>query len=333
MFQYASKFIHNYHRDGVVLDKSENIVYHYTSPEGLLGILDNQNVRFTDIKYMNDRSEGVYFIKKLIEYIEKNKGVFPYAEMIVNALLEDNDYNEIKRLSVTNVKFKTNLRGKTKSARAFLFCTCTDPDLLNMWNYYVKNGSYQGYSVGINVSSFLTELGTILPSNQFVSIYYGKVLYSPKEQEDEIENLLQTIESFTNDQLSFDDKNITPNFLNLAQDYLKEYIDLYGVFYKHPKFSNEQEYRFVVEFDNNFKLNQSNLIPGSNNKNMNIDFCVKNGMLTPYLAIPFAYNTISRIYISPMTEFEIAKQSIKELTLKKGYRTFSVWQSKIPIRY
>ena len=333
MFQYESKFIHNYHRDGVVLDKNESIVYHYTSPEGLLGILDNQNVRFTDIRYMNDRSEGVYFVKKLIEYIESNKGKFPYAEIIVNALLEDNDYNEIKRLSVTNVKFKTTSTGKTKSARAFLFCTCTDPDLLNMWNYYVKNGSYQGYSVGIKVSSFLNELGTILPKSQFVSIYYGKVLYSPKEQEEEIKNLLQSIESFANQQLSSQEKNLTPNFLNFGEMYLKEYIDLYGVFYKHPKFSNEQEYRFVVEFDDSFKTDKNTLITGLKDTKISVDFCVKNGMLTPYLTIPFAYNTISRIYISPMTEFEIAKQSIKELALKKGYRTFSVWQSKIPIRY
>lgn len=332
MFQYSSNFIHNYRRDGIVLDKSEKIVYHYTSPEGLLGILNNQNVRFTDIRYMNDRSEGVYFIKKLIEYIEKNKSVFPHAETIVNSLLQENDYNEIKRLSVTNVKFKTNLNGKTKSARTFLFCTCTDPDLLNMWNYYVKNGAYQGYSIGFNVSSFLNELGNIFPNSQFVSIYYGKVLYSPKEQEDEIKNLLQTIENSAEQHLS-SQKSATPNLMSLGEIYLKEYIDLYGVFFKHPKFSNEQEYRFVVEFDDYYKSIQDYLTNNYEDKTLNLDFCIKNGMLTPYLKIPYAYNTISRIYISPMTEFEISKQSIKELARKKGYRVFSIWQSKIPIRY
>lgn len=34
--------------------------------------------------------------------------------------------------------------------------------------------------------------------------------------------------------------------------YKGRYIDLCGVFYNHLKFSGEQEYRFVIEFDYKF---------------------------------------------------------------------------------
>lgn len=39
----------------------------------------------------------------------------------------------------------------------------------------------------------------MLPQNNNVSIYYGKVLYAPKQQE-EIKNLLQTIEDNANNE-------------------------------------------------------------------------------------------------------------------------------------
>lgn len=323
MFNYHSNFIHNYYKDGIILTKSDNIVYHYTSPEGFLGILTNHNVRFTDIRYMNDRSEGVYFVKLLLEFIEKNKGVYPYAEEVVNNLLSKNNPNDIKALKTTNIKYSV-IGGRTKPARAFLFCTCSDADSLNMWNYYVKNGSYQGYSVGIRVSAFLESIGSCFPKDKNVSIYYGKVLYFKKEQQEEVENLLQTIE-----------KNATNTTIPTLALYLKRYIDLYGVFYKHPKFSGEQEYRFVIEFNDEFsdraELDFLDWI--KNSSIITEEFCIKNGIITPFLNVPFEYNVISRVYISPMTEFDIAKASIKELIYKNDYKMIAIHQSNIPIRY
>lgn len=329
MFNYHSNFIHNYYKDGIILTKSDNIVYHYTSPEGFLGILTNQNVRFTDIRYMNDRSEGVYFVKLLLEFIEKNKGVYPHAEEVVNNLLSENNFKDIKALKTTNIKYRT-IGGRTKPARAFLFCTCSNADSLNMWNYYVKNGAYQGYSVGINVSAFLESIGTCFPKDKNVSIYYGKVLYSKKEQQEEVKNLLQTIETSTTNTLYINHKSS-----HALELYLKRYIDLYGVFYKHPKFSGEQEYRFVIEFNDEFsdraELDFLDWI--KNSSRITEDFCIKNGIITPFLNVPFEYNVISRVYISPMTEFDIAKASIKELIYKNDYKMIAIYQSNIPIRY
>lgn len=169
MFNYHSNYIYNYRNDGINLNKEESIVYHYTSPEGFLGILSNQNVRFTDLKYMNDRSEGVYFVKLLLDYIERNKGIYPRAEEVVNNLLGENNFEEIKTLKTTNIKYRFT-SGRIKPARAFLFCTCMDADSLNMWNYYVKNGGYQGYNVGIKVDAFLNSIGRMLPLNSNVVI-------------------------------------------------------------------------------------------------------------------------------------------------------------------
>ena len=39
---------------------NKKIVYHYTSPKAFLSILENKQVWFTDVRYMNDKSEGKF---------------------------------------------------------------------------------------------------------------------------------------------------------------------------------------------------------------------------------------------------------------------------------
>lgn len=329
MFTYKSKYIFNYRGDGINLSKDQIVVYHYTSPEGFLEILKGQKLRFTDIRYMNDRSEGIYFVKLLLEYIENNRGTYPFAENVVNGLLSQNDFEEIKSLKISTIKYKTDINTKARPARAFLFCTCCDADSLNMWNYYVKNGAYQGYNIGVKVESFLKEIDNQLPNKNNVSIYYGKVLYNKKEQQNEIKNLLETLENaISKNTNSFQSKY-------LATLTLKRYIDLYGVFYKHHQFSDEKEYRFVIEVDIDADNNVGNdLIALSSEKSdINEDFCIRNGVVTPFLVVPFSKDTISRIYISPMTEYEIAKSSIRELIDLKNYKNIQIHKSSIPIRY
>ena len=74
----------------------DKTVYHYTSPEAFLSIIQNQTLRFTDIRYLNDRTEGIYFIKTLLDFMEKNKERFPCFNEVVNELLKKNDFNKIR---------------------------------------------------------------------------------------------------------------------------------------------------------------------------------------------------------------------------------------------
>ncbi len=328
MFNYHSSFVFDYHKDGIKLLPEDKVVYHYTSPEGFLGILNGHSLRFTDICYMNDRSEGVYFVKVLLDFIDKNKDRFPLCESIINDLLDSNSFTDIKHLNVTKIKYNINWSKKQKPVRSFVFCTCSDADSLNMWNYYVKNGSYQGYNIGIRIESFLEYVGEMLPNSDTTSIHYGKVLYNLKKQEEEVEALLEIMES------SMDNSVGVQTSREMAMWYLKRYIDLYGVFYKHPKFEGEKEYRFVIEAEEDGYRLPFDLGEGRNvRKSITKDFCIKNGIVAPFLTVPFGDNTISRVYISPMTEFDIAKRSIKELIYKNNYRVFAVYKSKIPIRY
>ena len=41
---------------------TDKLKYHYTSPDALLSILKNQKIFFTDIRFLNDKSEDIYFV-------------------------------------------------------------------------------------------------------------------------------------------------------------------------------------------------------------------------------------------------------------------------------
>ena len=87
-----------------------------------------------------------------------NKNAFPLCCECVNELLKENNYNDLESLDVSKIKYTYNIAGKeanSKEKRIFIFCTSADNDSLNMWNYYVNNGKYQGYNIGVNINKFL----------------------------------------------------------------------------------------------------------------------------------------------------------------------------------
>lgn len=57
--------------DESVIKGTKKIRYHYTSPSAFLSIIDKRQIRFfTDIRYLNDKSEGVYLINLIINFFE-----------------------------------------------------------------------------------------------------------------------------------------------------------------------------------------------------------------------------------------------------------------------
>lgn len=302
------------------------IVYHYTSPEAFLSIITNEYIRFSDARYMNDKSEGKFFIKALLEFLEKNKNVYPLFEEAAYLLLKQNDLNMLKELEITNIDYYDPPKLKYKTQRQFLFCTCTSPDLLNMWNYYVNNGNYQGYNIGLKLSKILKTFDTDNQKelNSF-SVYYGEVIYSAKEQEKEIKKLAEEIEKkYKNDRIEY------------AVLKIRAYAESQGLFYKSNKFSGEKEYRILVCMsDDNVPRLKSDAQKyfGKNNKELSEGFCTKNGLIVPFLNVKLPFESISRITTSPITEYNIAKEGIKEVLKTKGQSSIPVYKSTIPIRF
>lgn len=311
--------------------EQEDIVYHYTGPDAFLSIIQHQGVRFTDIRYLNDKAEGIYFVKVLLDFLENNKGHFPYFEEVVNELLKGNDLAKIQKLETTEVHYNEIHRMPFKAGRVFVFCACSEPDLLNMWNYYVNNGSYQGYNIGLRVKELLKTFDT--PNQNTIDafqVYYGNVIYDEKSQMREIRMLAKRIEQGIQ---STPDQN---RAIKHAQLRLREYINAQGAFYKHPKFKAEKEFRIIIEISDGripHDTEEAAKFVGINNQKIVEGFCTKRGLLVPFLSVALPNNAIQRVTVAPMVEFDIAKQSIHELLAIKGIKSVQVHKSSIPIRF
>lgn len=330
-----SPFIREF-RPGDQVDSSENTyVYHYTSPEAFLSIVQNNSIRFSDVRYMNDKSEVIFVVKRLLEFAEKKKNTYPLFCEALNVLLKENSYDSIKSLAVDQVQYADFPGLKFEKQRNFIFCTSTEADSLNMWNYYASGGKYSGYNIGLSVLDFLKSFDTDSETiaDGFI-IYHGKVLYKEKDQTSVIEELAKQIEKT----ISFDE---TEQAIYRRAIVIRNFIEIKGLFFKDSSFSSENEYRFLLSIAEK-RIPHSEIEAkkyyGKYNKEICEGFYVRNGVIVPYLKVTIPPKSIGRITMSPMTEFEIARCSINELLEIKQIRGTNdtkvpVYKSQIPIRF
>ncbi len=85
-------------------------VYHYTPIGGLESILRNKTLRFTNIKYMNDKDE-----------------IIAGLDSIAKDCNASDEVREQMRLAITNL-----------GMQLFVCCFSLKEDSLPMWNYYTK---------------------------------------------------------------------------------------------------------------------------------------------------------------------------------------------------
>lgn len=342
-FSLESKRIRSFKPHEAKSQRSGKFVrYHYTSAGALMAILKGQtngfgSVRFTDARYMNDRSEHMYFIKCLLEYIGKHRTEYQYCQDIINkVLLQNHTEKEYLSLSVSELdEFETQDITFTKTSN-FLFCLSKENDSLHMWNYYIHNGNYQGYNIGIHVNDFLKNYANDSSAeNDPLCFYCGDVIYEKAAQEKEIEILCNAIETFGEKTKSFPDETIGsfPSNTQLAMVYLWRYIQCCGLFYKDKSFADEKEYRIVIQFDSyNAKQNIASFF-NSKNTSIKFDFFDRNGVLVPYLSVPLTKEAVKQITMAPTMESRIASVSLHEFIEVNGYSTVDVKQSTIPIRF
>jgi hypothetical protein len=114
-------------------------LYHYTSPAGLLGIVESRSFWLTDCAYLNDSSELTHADSVLVKVVDEKtqEGLTPVAEAYLGA---------IKRRLEEGV-FLTSLTGSFSE----------NGDLLSQWRAYCPvNG---GYSIGFRSNFIETTIG------------------------------------------------------------------------------------------------------------------------------------------------------------------------------
>ena len=299
-------------------------VYHYTSLEGLKGIVENCKIRFSNIAYLNDKEE-------LITGIKSYEKVIGYKGNI----------NEL-------------LRAIEEMSRQIYVCSFSvEKDDLNLWNYYTKSNNSQGYNIKFNYKELVKSL---LKSNQCLDgcqLLYGMVNYCYKgvsTYSKKLNNNMVFWLKFIEHLLSMDengkssDPQVKPPIYKISKKE-EEKFKVYNFngakvtfeddamaphmgFIKNEAFKGEKEFRIAI------------WIPKEKLKKINHNiykFRSCNGVLIPYIELMFVSSAINGIGLSPTTQSDFAKKGLIDFLEYCGYNGVKnkefIFESKVPLRY
>lgn len=290
-----------------LIPQSLERIYHYTSPGGLSGIIENGKLRFSDRYFLNDASEGRYIIKLCIDQIE-------------NLGIPDNNFRE---------KFIKECKKRIQNLQRdnFYIFQCSfseDADSLCLWNYYTKGESVKGYNLAFRAEELLTGLSPtpLEKDGRCPKAIGGKVVYLLSEQLDIIKAIASKflLLSNTEDFSKYDEMTV---------EYLLDKIMFVGTFFKDEHFGVENEYRIAF----NLYLQDDGTYASIGEKQQ---FREMNGIFIPYVDITFDKNILNQITISPTLDTEFTKQSIQRMVKNEYSNLLSeggIIQSQIPVRY
>lgn len=147
-------------------DGSDEIIYHYTKPEKLLGLLESETLRFSNALYLNDKEEVTYSYKLIVDLID---GRSDLNEKLFSKIRE-HFFNKYTNIVNGNDNFNYKYEYYTVSFS-------TESDNLTLWNNYAKGQSYTGYNIGFCKNELIKDM-----IKKGFSSVYGNVIYDRKVQ-------------------------------------------------------------------------------------------------------------------------------------------------------
>ena len=296
--------------------------FHYTSPEGLMGILKTRTFFFTDSQFLNDFREKVNINKELdiFWFINRKKYDKRFFSLLSNIRItqyEDSGFSYIDNFS-------------DKPCRYFVLSLSTDGDNLSMWKYYSKSGNYNGYCISLFDAALTDEWIDRITGAAVIS---GKVEYFSKDKQDII---LQTVERLYSIWQSYDYSNMLDD--KIAKEFTS-WMSVEALFFKDECFADERETRYVAIVPTD-ALNDL-YYEYKGNKYKMYDFRIVNGMFIPYIKMPFNdYNksvcwAINSICIGPSGDDEQKEVGLRQFicSLDYEFEKCPIIKSTIPVRY
>lgn len=302
-------------------------VYHYTSIGGVEGVLKG-TLRFTDIRYMNDREEVI-------------AGLLEFRKSYMRS-----ESDEFIRLREREIQKNMNLR-------TFVCCFSLDRDSLAMWNYYTKDINNKGYNIGFDYKDLI--IGIMKKNSELdgCKLMFGKLDYINKEEtyaqltEKQLRNnLIAGLEGLvkacnslagkeTSEPLPREDLSelVVWKYCGESNRFNKVIGSDAAYFMKRPCFSIESEFRIVIQIPDDVLEKIKNTTDG----NIKYKFRQSGGILIPYLEIEYDKDSLTGMMFSPTVNDELAEQSIKDYCrycdIDPEKLPEGIEKSTIPVRY
>ena len=209
-----------------------DFLYHYTSQEGLLGIIGSASLWATNISYMNDVTEFDVSLRVIRDRLSKE-----YQHHEIEGFPGSDPIRKRKWLAHRLWTFAQ----KIDSSDISVVCFCEDGDLLSQWRGY---GSGYGYSLG-----FLTNKLKELADN--AGFVFGRCIYNAALQAKIVDEIVESLLS-------------NPSYPGNLYEFTK--LLKYVAFFKNELFKEEREWRLVsfapIEPNlTNFRKGKSMIVP------------------------------------------------------------------------
>jgi hypothetical protein len=271
-------------------------LYHYTSQDGLIGIISSNTLWASNVLYLNDSSEFAHGIE--------------VARECINTVAKSVSCEATERL-LQLAPSLLDLSALTQGREFFACCFCENPDLLSQWRGYAD--FVGGYAIGLDVNemrkSVIAQQAALFPLD------YG---FNGNQEllRSDLELLSDALASCVEQSPEHIEK-----FVSAALEELELLLQFRVFSLKHPGFAEEREWRVLANF--------------ATNDLQNVRFRQGRHTLIPYVALqlgPDGKLPISHVVHGPAANPQLASRSIELLLETYGFSGVSVSGSSIPLR-
>ena len=288
------------------MDATNSSLYHYTSGDGLIGILRNKSLWATDINFLNDHRE-FELGSKLIGDLSKVK---------VQELIKKNfaDSLEVREKLLGDLEsFTTSLHSLTSGFNHNTISFTSKFDCLRHWISYCNQTT--GYCIEFDrklLSKSLCEID--LPITEFVEIEYAQIDQMNFKIEQEVKEGARIYFERVLHSLSNKTESEEESHLEFITKLIQRRI-IKSASLKSQEWEDEAETRFICSTDDAKQL----------------EYRSKNGVIIPYIQCAIDSEAIRSITIGPASNPELAHRGLQFLSESAGM-DFEIQHSNCSLR-
>ena len=307
-------------------------LWHYTSADGLLGIIKNEQTEYGKLHFwftrsdcLNDTSEGtnIMFLFRQVcsELFQENEISQSFFDAIKNAEIPNHQF--VNFPIPAREKFTHESVLDCVPCHAYICSFSLKEDSLDMWRYYSKgNGGY-----GLKCYSLLFDKHKKFEHSDyeenaiFSLIRSYKVIYSDEEKKQILKGIIvDTFSAYKNSNQAENKK------FQEAKSFIQYTLKIFQFQFKHECYSSEQEYRFVFYLP----YSKPKLLE---NKMPNVKYRTQGGIPIPYIDIVVEKGSsyLKEVLISPFIENESVLATTSDYLVQCGFNC-TTRKSTLPAR-
>lgn len=291
-----------------ILSKSK-LIYHYTTCNGLEGIIKSKRMWMNHFKSLNDSGEvlhGLRFIKEKLSNINSD----------YKLLLDDDIFENF-----------------FKQHPVYIESFSEKSNYLPQWRYYAHDGS--GVAIGIDLKCLESKINKSFSNT--VSMITNVLYSTTKRDENRLKNLIENIDEYKKQNIHYQIfKNKVIGFHNdkskLAGSYMILLIIMVCQFIKTSYYEDEYEYRIAIP---DIALFEKCVRPGD--KFLEVKKRFRDDFANPieYIDALNIEGAIREIWVGPKLNFEKNKDGIIQFLKENEYPDYEqieIKQSEIPYK-